>query len=64
MNGCCEQPRIMQTQPENEIFSNRRIAKNTLVLYVRMIFMTLLGLSSSILSSSARTFIITSLALS
>lgn len=47
MNGCCEQPRIMQTQPENEIFSNRRIAKNTLVLYVRMIFMTLLGLFTS-----------------
>ena len=33
--------------PENEIFSNRRIAKNTLVLYARMIFMTLLGLFTS-----------------
>jgi len=32
---------------ENEIFSNKRIAKNTLVLYVRMIFMTLLGLYTS-----------------
>ena len=33
--------------PDNEIFSNRRIAKNTLVLYARMIFMTLLGLFTS-----------------
>ena len=47
LNGNSEQPPIMQTQPENEIFSNRRIAKNTLVLYVRMIFMTLLGLFTS-----------------
>ena len=39
LKGNSEQPPIMQTQPENEIFSNRRIAKNTLVLYVRMIFM-------------------------
>ena len=36
-----------QKAPENEIFSNRRIAKNTLVLYARMIFMTLLGLFTS-----------------
>lgn len=47
LKGNSEQPPIMQTQPENEIFSNRRIAKNTLVLYVRMIFMTLLGLFTS-----------------
>lgn len=36
-----------QQAPENEIFSNRRVAKNTLVLYARMIFMTLLGLFTS-----------------
>ena len=47
LKGNSEQSPIMQTQPENEIFSNRRIAKNTLVLYVRMIFMTLLGLFTS-----------------
>ncbi|MBR5171605.1 MAG: lipopolysaccharide biosynthesis protein [Muribaculaceae bacterium] len=36
-----------QKAPENEIFSNKRIAKNTLVLYIRMIFMTLLSLYTS-----------------
>lgn len=40
-------PIVMRKAPENEIFSNKRIAKNTLVLYLRMIFMTLLGLFTS-----------------
>lgn len=40
-------PDKKQRAPENEIFSNKRIAKNTLVLYIRMIFMTLLSLYTS-----------------
>ena len=46
LNNSEEAP-AKQAMPENEVFSNRRIAKNTLVLYARMIFMTLLGLYTS-----------------
>lgn len=42
-----QHPDKKQRAPENEIFSNKRIAKNTLVLYIRMIFMTLLSLYTS-----------------